>query len=52
MRAGWHSIIHGYDLFKEYPYLAEEIINSMMSSRYRIPLPVQMIVKIYALFRR
>lgn len=52
MRAGWHSIIHGYDLFKEYPYLAEAIINSRMSVRYRIPLPVQIIVKVYALFRR
>ena len=52
MRVGWHSIIHGYDLFKEYPYLAEDILCSRMSGRYRIPLPVQLIVKIYALFRR
>ena len=52
MRAGWHSIIHGYDLFKDYPYLAEDILRSRMSGRYRIPLPVQLIVKIYALFRR
>ena len=52
MRAGQHSIMHGYDFFKEYPYLAADIRKTKISCSYRTALPMQIIVKIYALFKR
>lgn len=52
MRAGWHSMIHDCDLFAEYPYLAEDILSSKISFRYRLAVPAQLIVKLYALFRK
>ncbi len=51
MRAGQHSIMHGHDFFAEYPYLAEDIRRTRISCRYRTALPMQVLVKIYALFR-
>ena len=51
MRAGQHSIIHKYDFFAEYPYLADDILKTRISCRYRTALPMQVVVKIYALFR-
>ena len=51
MRAGQHSIMHGYDFFAEYPYLAKDIRNTKLSFRYRTAFPMQVIVKIYALFK-
>lgn len=51
MRAGQHSIIHGYDFFEKCPYLAEDILKTPISCRYRTALPMQVIVKIYAYFR-
>lgn len=51
MRAGWHSMIHDYDMFKIYPYLAEDIRKARFSMRYRVPVLVQAMVKVYALFR-
>lgn len=51
MRAGQHSIIHDYDFFDKYPYLAGDILKSPLSCRYRTALPMQVIVKIYAFFR-
>lgn len=51
MRAGQHSIMHGYDFFKEYPYLAKDIRRTPLSFRYRTALPMQIIVKIYSLFK-
>lgn len=52
MRAGQHAIMHGYDFFDKYPYLAADIGRMPMSCRYRTSLPMQLVVKIYALFRR
>lgn len=52
MRAGQHSIMHGYDFFAEYPYLARDIRETHVSCRYRTALPMQLIVKIYALFKK
>ena len=52
MRAGWHSILHGFGFFEEYPYLAEDICKAKLSFRYRVPLPMQLFVKIYAFFRK
>ena len=51
MRAGQHSIMHGYDFFKEYPYLAADIRKTRLNCRYRTALPMQVIVKMYALFK-
>ena len=51
MRAGQHSIMHGYDFFVKYPYLAGDIRKTRISCRYRTAVPMQVIVKIYALFR-
>ena len=51
MRAGQHSIMHGYDFFAEYPYLAKDIRKTKLSFRYRTAFPMQVIVKIYALFK-
>lgn len=51
MRAGQHSLIHGHDFYKSHPYLAEDIRKTRISCRYRTALPMQVIVKIYSLFR-
>ncbi len=51
MRAGQHSIMHGYDFFEKYPYLAGDIRKTRISCRYRTAIPMQVLVKIYALFR-
>ena len=51
MRAGWHSVRHGLDLFEKYPYLSSDIRKAKMSCRYRIPLPMQLYIKIYSLFK-
>lgn len=51
MRAGQHSIIHGYDFYKTHPYLAEDIRKTPISAKYRTALFMQLIVKLYSLFR-
>jgi len=51
MRAGQHSIMHGYDFFEKYPYLAGDIRKTRISCRYRTAVPMQVLVKVYALFR-
>ncbi|MBQ8811021.1 MAG: glycosyltransferase family 2 protein [Bacteroidales bacterium] len=51
MRAGQHSIMHGYDFFEKYPYLAGDLRKTRISFRYRTAVPMQIIVKIYSLFR-
>ena len=50
MRAGWHSILHGFGFYEEYPYMAEDILKARLSFRYRVPVLVQLIVKLYSLF--
>ena len=52
MRAGQHSIMHGYDFFKEYPFLAGDIRRTPVRRSYRTAVPMQIIVKIYSFFRR
>lgn len=52
MRAGQHHIIHGHDFFGEYPYLADDICRLPVSLNYRTALPMQVLVKIYAFFKR
>ena len=51
MRAGQHSLMHGYDFFSECPYLAEDIRKVRLSCKYRTSVFMQIIVKVYALFR-
>ena len=51
MRAGQHSIMHGYDFFKEYPYLAADLRKTPIRSHYRSSILTQIIVKIYAYFK-
>ena len=50
MRTGWHSILHGFGFFEEYPFLAEDICKARLSFMYRVPLLMQLIVKIYSFF--
>lgn len=50
MRTGWHSILHGFGFFEEYPFLAEDICKARLSFRYRVPLLMQLIVKLYSFF--
>ena len=52
MRAGQHSLMHGYDFFEKYPYLAADIRKTKVSCRYRTALPMQLVVKMYALFKK
>lgn len=51
MRAGQHSIMHGYDFYSKYPYLAGDLRKTRISCRYRTAVPMQILVKIYSLFR-
>ena len=51
MRAGQHAIMHGYDFFEKYPYLAADIRKTPVSFRYRTAVPMQIVVKILALFK-
>ena len=51
MRAGQHAIMHGYDFFEKYPYLAADIRKTPISFRYRTAVPMQIMVKIFALFK-
>lgn len=52
MRAGQHSIMHGYDFFARYPYLAGDILKTKIRFLYRTSVMMQVVVKIYALFRK
>ena len=51
MRAGQHAIIHGYDFYQKYPYLASDLRKTSISFKYRTSILMQIIVKIYSLFR-
>lgn len=52
MYSGWYSIAHGYDFYKDYPYLAGDILSARLSLKYRLSLVGQLIVKVYSLFKR
>ena len=51
MRAGWHSLLHHFDFFERYPYLSADILKAKLSFRYRIPMPMQLLVKVYSFYR-
>lgn len=50
MRSGWHSINRNWNFFREYPYLAEDILAAPLSKRYRIKMLGQYYMKIYSWF--
>lgn len=52
MKAGWSSIMHRFDLFKERSYLAESIGRISVSSKRETPVLAQIITKVYAMFYR
>ena len=52
LRAGWHSLIHGRDFFKENDWLADAICRAKVSNNYRTPLLFQVIVKVYVRMMR
>ena len=43
-------MLHGFGFFKEYPYLAGDIRRARLSFRYRVPMFMQLIVKVYSCF--
>jgi hypothetical protein len=45
-------MLHGFGFFEEYPYLADDICKAKLSFGYRVPLPMQLIVKVYSFFRK
>lgn len=49
-RAGAYSIIYRLGLFKEYPYLAQNILKAGLKGKADIWIPFQIALKIYALF--
>lgn len=52
LRAGWHSMIHDYNLFEEFPWLSEAIKKAKVSTNYRTPLLFQLFVKAYNRLRK
>lgn len=51
IQAGWYSIIYGLDLYTKYPYLAEGIRKARIRGGSDVWLPMQVLVKLYSLFR-
>lgn len=51
MRAGQHSLMHSHDFFKSHSYLAADLRKTKISRNYRTSLLMQIVVKIYALFK-
>ena len=51
LRAGWHSLIHGIDLYAENPWLSEAVAKAKISTKYRTPILFQSIVKLCNLFK-
>lgn len=49
LRAGWHSMIHGGELWNEFPWLAEAVRKAPLGVHYRTPLLFQLVVKLYVL---
>ena len=51
IQAGWYSIAYGLDLFRRYPYLAADIRKAKVKSGSDVWLPLQLLVKLYALLK-
>ena len=52
MRAGMYSVMYGFRFFDLYPDLAERIAETPVLSGSRVPVPVQMFLKIYSRFKK
>lgn len=51
IQAGWYSILYGLDLYARFPYLASEIRKARIRSGSDVILPMQLLVKLYFLFK-
>lgn len=51
IQAGWYSIAYGLDLYSRYPYLAKAIRKARIRSGSDVWLPLQLLVKLTALFK-
>lgn len=52
IQAGWYSIAYGLDLFNRYPYLAGEILKAKIRTGSDVWLPMQLLVKLIAFFKK
>ena len=52
MKAGWSSVMYGFGLFAERPYLADNICSITISARRETPVIAQCITKVYAFLYR
>lgn len=52
MKAGWSSILYGFDFFKGRPYLADNICRISVRLDRDVPVLAQCLTKVYAYFLR
>lgn len=52
MKAGWSSILYGFDFFKSRPYLADNICRISVRLDRDVPVLAQCLTKVYAYFLR
>ncbi len=52
MKAGWSSILYGFDFFKSRPYLADNICRISVRPDRDVPVLAQCLTKVYAYFLR
>lgn len=52
MKAGWSSILYGFDFFKSRPYLADNICRISVRSDRDVPVLAQCLTKVYAYILR
>lgn len=52
MKAGWSSILYGFDFFKSRPYLADNICRISVRPDCDVPVLAQCLTKVYAYFLR
>ena len=52
MKAGWSTIIFGFDFFRTRPYLAENICRTSLKSDRSVPMLAQMLTKLYTYIYR
>lgn len=50
MKAGWSSILYGFDFFKSHAYLARNIRRIPVSADRDVPIFAQMLTKVYSFF--
>jgi glycosyltransferase involved in cell wall biosynthesis len=52
LQAGWYSIAYSMDLFKEYPSLADDILDARVRSGGDVWVPFLIIAKLVAFFKK